>query len=281
MQQQMPEWRPILFSIRRRHGNLSQLRIQILFEDNPLQGIRFIPSHTQESLRRLNWMPRQLTHGKTTRFSHQTRLAQSTLHKPPRNRNTRPRRIHSNRNPRHGQCRITQLGGIVQIGLQSFSDHFPRIGDSLQDGITSFGSLRFQFFQNEIMIFTFLTDAAFRFGPDFGQFGFGTQCGFVFSRFASHFFLAGDHFFLLFKLFFLHVFLSIQHVDLTLSLEFIHIIGTVSFMLRLGIQSLPSFFGFAFNILCPCLLGIGIHFGALGGMFMLLGSFLRFDQFDR
>mmetsp|Transcript_101856 Transcript_101856/g.285492 ORF Transcript_101856/g.285492 Transcript_101856/m.285492 type:complete len:212 (-) Transcript_101856:85-720(-) len=130
------------------------------------------------------------------------------------------------------------------------------------------------------MILPFLPNATISFCLDLGKFGFGAEVGLVFRSFASHFFLSGHHFFLLFQLLLLHIFLSIQHVDLTLSLQFVHVLRTVSFMLCLRIQGFACFFCFAFNVLCSLLLRIGFHFGSFGGMFVLLGNLLRFDQFN-
>jgi hypothetical protein len=41
------------------------------------------------------------------------------------------------------------------------------------------------------------------------------------------------------------------------------------FMLRLRIQRLACFLGLAFNVLCPLLLDVGIHFSTFGGRLML------------
>mmetsp|Transcript_5769 Transcript_5769/g.9108 ORF Transcript_5769/g.9108 Transcript_5769/m.9108 type:complete len:413 (+) Transcript_5769:332-1570(+) len=279
MQQQVTERRLVLFGIGRRNGNFCQLGLQIRIQHNSLESIRFLvhskqPLHSGEGLREC------LSNTESTGFTDQTWLPQTCLYETTSDSNGCSCCVYTHCDPSHCQCRVSQFGRIVQVGLQSLPNELPSILNTFQDSVASLDGFLFQFFQHQIMVFSLLTNSSISFCLRLGQFHFGFELGFVFGRLTTHLFLPCHHFLLLFQLLFLHILLSVQHVNLSFTFQLVHILGTMTFVLCLGIQGLACFFGFSFDVLRPLLLSVRLHFGSFGSGFMLLGHFLRFDQFN-
>mmetsp|Transcript_15390 Transcript_15390/g.36716 ORF Transcript_15390/g.36716 Transcript_15390/m.36716 type:complete len:337 (+) Transcript_15390:1461-2471(+) len=91
----------VLLGVSRRNGNLTQLRVQSLLQDNSLERILFVNAHTENTLRRLKGMLQKMRHSHARSFSDQAGLSKSSLNETSADANTGPGSIHSCRNAGH------------------------------------------------------------------------------------------------------------------------------------------------------------------------------------